>query len=93
MRVEGVTRVATGDVQVPEVLAGLDVCVGQPPLKLGDNDLFAARFFAVQFFALPERGPISLSVFSMISFLVTSAPLELGSDSMLSDTGHRSRLT
>ena len=26
MRVEGVTRVATGDVQVPEVIAGLDIC-------------------------------------------------------------------
>src|ERR1019366_2149490 len=56
MRVEGVTRVATGDVQVPEVLAGLDVCVGQPLLKLGDNDLFPVRFFTVRFFVLLETG-------------------------------------
>src|ERR1035437_3497717 len=54
MRVEGVTRVATGDVQVPEVLAGLDVCVGQPLAKLGDNDLFlfTGRRFAVRYFVL-----------------------------------------
>src|ERR1035437_2997648 len=32
-----------------------------------------------------RRGPISSSVFSMMSFLVTSAPLELGSDSVPSD--------
>jgi hypothetical protein len=34
MRVKGVTCVATGDVQVPEVIAGLDVCFWQPFLKL-----------------------------------------------------------
>jgi hypothetical protein len=50
------TRVATGDIQVPEVLAGLDVCVGQPLLQLGDNDLFTIRFFAVRFFVLLETG-------------------------------------
>jgi len=37
MRVEGVTRVATVDAQVLEVLAGLDVCFRQPLLKLGNK--------------------------------------------------------
>ena len=48
MRVEGVTRVATDDAQVPEFLAGLDVCVGQPFPKLGAN--------AIQFFVRLETG-------------------------------------
>jgi len=48
MRVERVTRVTTGDVHLPEVLADLDVCVGQVLLKLGDNDLFVVRVFPVQ---------------------------------------------
>ena len=34
-----------------------------------------------------QPGVYFCSVFSMISFLVTSAPLGLGSDSMPSDTG------
>ena len=50
------TRVATGDVQVPEVLARLDVCFRQPRLQLGDNDLSAVRLFAVRCFVLLETG-------------------------------------
>ena len=63
--------IAALHVQVPEVLAGLDVqIVRQPFLKLGDDDFFVVGFLAEWRLVLKRNGPISLSVFEMISAFV-----------------------